>query len=51
MNPYEVGIGGFVTTFLYIIIAAFIWRIVSAKLVNSDNARLHNLGAAMGSTL
>ena len=51
MNPYNVGVGGFVTVSMYVIILAFLWRILSAKLVSSDNSTLSSLGAAMGSTL
>ena len=51
MNPYNVGIGGFIVTSLYIIILAFIWRIASAKMAGSDNDTVSNIGGAMGATL
>lgn len=51
MNPYNVGVGGFVTTSLYVIILAFMWRILSAKLASSDKPFSQSLGSAMGSTL
>jgi len=51
MNPYDVGIGGFVVTSFYVIILAFMWRILSAKFAASEKPMLHNIGAAMGSTL
>lgn len=51
MNPYQVGIGGTVTIWLNVIILAFLWRALAAKLALSDNPTLHTLGAAMGSSL
>ncbi len=51
MNPYHVGVGGFATVSLYVIILAFLWRAVAAKLAGSDNPTLQALGAAMGSSL
>lgn len=51
MNPFQVGIGGFTVTMLYVIIIAFLWRGLSAKLAGSDNPTLANIGGAMGATL
>ncbi len=50
-NAYGVGIGGFVITALYVIIIAFLWRVVSAKMAASDNSTIAVIGSAMGSTL
>ena len=50
-NEYAVGIGGFLITSLYVIILAFIWRVLSAKLSASDNPTSVAFGSAMGSTL
>jgi hypothetical protein len=51
MNPYHVGIGGFVTVSLYVIILAFLWRSVAAMFAGSENPTLQTLGGAMGSSL
>jgi hypothetical protein len=50
-NAYQVGIGGFVTVSLYVIILAFLWRAAAAKLSNSNRPSLSGIGAAMGATL
>jgi hypothetical protein len=50
-NEYAVGIGGFLITSLYVIILAFLWRVISAKLANSDSPTAVTIGSAMGSTL
>lgn len=51
MNPYNVGIGGFVVTSLYVVILAFFWRAIAGRLAASENHTLSSIGAAMGSTL
>lgn len=51
LNPYQIGIGGFVVVALYVIILAFMWRALSARFAGSDSDKLQTLGAAMGSTL
>lgn len=51
MNPYAIGIGGFVVTSLYVVILAFFWRHLSAKLAASNNPHVAGIGAAMGVTL
>ena len=50
-NAYQVGIGGFVVVSLYVIILAFMWRALAAKLTTSGNRHLSGIGAAMGATL
>lgn len=50
-NPYHVGVGGFVVVSLYVIILAFLWRALAARLAASNSSRLQNFGAAMGSSL
>lgn len=51
MNPYHVGIGGFVITSLYVIVLAFLWRALAAKFASSDNETLVTVGAALGSSI
>jgi hypothetical protein len=51
MNPYNVGVGGFVVNSLYVIILAFIWRALSARFAGSDTPTISNIGGAMGATL
>ncbi len=51
MNPYNIGVGGFVVTSLYVVILAFFWRVLAAKFANSSSPFLAGLGSAMGSTL
>ncbi len=51
LNPYQVGIGGFVVVSLYVIILAFLWRVAGAKLSTSSNPTISGIGAAMGATL
>lgn len=51
MNPFQVGVGGFTVTLLYVIIIAFMWRALSANLASSDNNTLITIGSAMGATL
>lgn len=51
MNPYHVGAGGTLTIWLNVIILAFFWRFLSAKLAGSDNPRIATIGGAMGATL
>lgn len=51
MNPFHVGIGTTVVIWLNVIILAFLWRALAAKLALSDNERFHTLGAALGSSL
>lgn len=48
LNPYHVGIGGFVVVSLYVVIFSFLWRILAAKLAASDNPTLQTIGAAVG---
>ena len=50
-NPYHVGVGGFIVVSLYVIILAFLWRALAAKLAGSDSPRAQCFGAAMGSSL
>lgn len=50
-NPYHVGAGGFVVVSLYVIILAFLWRALAARLAMSDSPRMQAFGAAMGSSL
>lgn len=51
MNPYAIGVGGFIVTSLYVIILAFMWRAAAIRLVASENPKLNTLGSAMGATL
>lgn len=51
MNPYNVGIGQFAVTALYVIVLAFLWRILSAKFATANSPIIQNIGSAMGATL
>lgn len=50
-NVYSVGIGGTAVIWLNVIILAFLWRALSAKMVQSTNQFVATVGAAMGGSL
>lgn len=50
-NAYDVGIGSTIVIWLNVIILAFFWRNLAAKMAASDSPFLQQLGSAMGATL
>jgi len=51
MNPYHIGVGSWIITALEVIILAFLWRGLSARLAGSENPTSAKIGASMGATL
>lgn len=49
LNPFHVGVGGFVVVSLYVVILSFLWRILAAKLSAASNPLIQNVGAGLGS--
>jgi hypothetical protein len=50
-NAYDVGIGSTIVIWLNVIILAFFWRNLAAKLAASNHPTTQKIGSAMGATL
>lgn len=51
MNPYHVGVGGFLVVSFYVLILSFLWRAAAAKLATSSNPTTVAIGGGMAAIL